>query len=117
MSASTDLRVLLAGAAGVTALVGTRIGQDRAEQDWVRPFIVFGVVETDPQRALDGSVHGTRYVFEVQCWANTRASADAVADAVQTACDGDHRYVTARSGGYEPDLDLESAVLIVDWWT
>jgi hypothetical protein len=75
MSAATSLQTLLAGTSAVTAICGTRISSDRAEQGSARPFIVYTGSE-EPQRALDGSVHGTRTTFEIQCWADTRASAE-----------------------------------------
>lgn len=115
MSASTDLRALLAGNAGVAALVGTRISSDRMEQGGALPAIVFSG-QADPVLTLAGTATDTPWTFEVQCWATTRASAEAVADAVQTACNAAHQTVTGRAGGYDGDLDLEVAILTVSWW-
>jgi hypothetical protein len=81
-----------------------------------RPFIVYtGTAE--PQRSLDGTIHGTRTVFEIQCWASTRAAADALAAAVKTVLDANHQYCTGPAGGYDGELDLEAALLTCDWWT
>jgi hypothetical protein len=116
MSASTDLQALLLATSAVTALCGTRISSDRMEQGAATPFIVYtGTAE--PQRALDGSVHGTRTVFEIQCWASTRAAADALAAAVKTVLDANHQYCTGPAGGFDADLDLEAALLTCDWWS
>ena len=116
MSAATSLQTLLAGTSAVTALCGTRISSDRAEQGTARPFIVYTGTD-EPQRALDGSVHGTRTTFEIQCWADTRASAEALAAAVKTVLDANHQYCTGPAGGYDGELDLEAALLTCDWWT
>ena len=116
MSASTDLQALLLATSAVTALCGTRISSDRMEQGAATPFVVYtGTAE--PQRALDGSVHGTRTTFEIQCWASTRAAADALAAAVKTALDAQHQYCTGPAGGFDAELDLEAALLTCDWWS
>jgi len=116
MSAESELRALLVATAGVTALVGTRVRAERAEQSDARPFVVFSRTGTDIEQSLFDEVLGTKAVFEVACWADNRASAEAVADAVQTALVADHRAINSRAGGYDGDLDLEVAVLSVDWW-
>ena len=43
--------------------------------------------------------------------------AEAVADAVQAACDGAHQYITARAAGSDNELDLEAVVMTCLWWT
>ena len=116
MSLDTDLRALLIGNAGVTALVSTRIVQDRMEQGAIRPFVVFSRVSTDYQTALDGSVLGERGTFDVQCWADTRASAEAVANAINSVLVANQRPVLSRTSGYDSDLDMEATLLSVEWW-
>lgn len=115
MSASTELQALLLATPAVTALCGTRIAADRMEQGAARPFVVY-TASAEPQRALDGSVHGTKTTFELQCWADTRAAADALAYAVQDALDAQHQYTTGPVGGYDGELDLEAALLTCEWW-
>ena len=115
MTASTTLQALLLATPAVTALCGTRIAADRMEQGAATPFVVYtGAAE--PQRALNGSVHSTRTTFEIQCWATTRATAEALASAVHAACDGAHQYITATADGFDGELDLEATVLTCDWW-
>jgi hypothetical protein len=117
MSAETDLRALLVASAGVTALVGTRIAADRMEQGSARPFVVFARSASEPLQCLDGSVLKTLVTLDVQCWADTRASAEAVADAVTAAVRGVlTQTVPARAALFEPELDLEASVLTVQWW-
>ena len=117
MSAETDLRALLVGNAGVAGLVGTRVAADRIEQTAGRPFVVFSRTGSEPQLCLDGAVLKTRVTLDVQAWADTRASASAVADAVIAAVRGaTSQTVVDMSSAYDADLDLEAALLTVQWW-
>jgi hypothetical protein len=117
MSAETDLRALLAGTAGVTALVSTRIAADRIEQGVARPFVVYSRTASDPLVSIDGAHLKTMATLEVSCWGDTRASADAVADAVTTAVRGQlTQSVVGRNAAYDETLDAEGTVLIVNWW-
>lgn len=118
MSAEADLQTLLAGTAAVTAICSTRIAQDRAEQDWARPFVIYTRTGTERFQTLDGSTPDEKVTFAVECWADTRLVADALADAVTTAIDGgDNGTILDYATGYDPDLDAESTSLIVEWWT
>jgi hypothetical protein len=117
MSAESDLRALLVANAGVTALVGQRVAADRIEQSAARPFVVFTRTGSEPQLCLDGVVLKTRVTLDVQAWADTRLAADAVADAVTAAVRGvSSQTVADRVSSYDSDLDLEAAVLTVQWW-
>jgi hypothetical protein len=116
MSLDTDLRALLVGNVALTALVSARITADRMEQGASRPFVVFSRVSTDYQTGLGGAVLAERVTFDVQCWADTRASAEAVADAVKAVFDANQRPVLSRTSGYDSDLDLEATLLTVEWW-
>ena len=116
MSLDTDLRAALAGNVAVAALVGTAIVSDRMEEGTPRPFIVFSRASTDYEKGLDGTVFGERVVFDVHCWADTRATAETVANAVVAVLHADHRTVLSRTSGYDAELDLEATLLAVEWW-
>lgn len=117
MSAETELRALLVADSAVAALVGTRVSADRAEQGAAMPFVVFGRTSTQPVQCLDGSVLLSAVSIDVQCWANTRAGADALADAVTAAIRGvPQQSVPGRAGVYDTDLDAHGTVLNVNWW-
>jgi hypothetical protein len=116
MTAETDLRALLIASSAVTTLVGQRIAVDRIEQGAARPFIVFTRNGTERTKGLDGTVHGVLVTFGVQCWADTRAAAESVAEAVQTALESAYHNVGDRSSAYDSDLDLEASTFTVGWW-
>lgn len=119
MSVESDFRALLANAAGVTALVGTRIALNSVPQGSPLPLIVYSVAH-DPTLGLDGTVLADQCTLAVQCWAATAESAGAVADAVAAAVDGasaaSGAAVTARNTAFEEQLGLDGVVLSVDWW-
>ena len=56
MSAETQLYTLLTGAAGVTALVSTRIYPDLVPEDKDPPYIGYERVSTEPVTTLEGTV-------------------------------------------------------------
>ena len=114
-TADESLRALLAADAAVAALVGERIAADRVEQGTALPFVVF-TGSAEPQRGLDGSVHGVKTTFEIQCWATTRAQANAVAQACKAALDAQHQYAAGPVNGYDQELDLEAALISCEWW-
>lgn len=117
MSAEQDLRALLLADAGVAALVGTRVTADRIAQESVRPFVVFARTSSFPVVSVDGAHLRTQASLEVQCWADTRLQADALADAVTTAVRGEiSQRVVERSAAYDADLDLAASIVSVQWW-
>lgn len=85
MSAETTLKATLDGAAGVTALVSTRIYPDARPQDDALPAIVYARDGTEFVPTIHGTIALTRARLAVACFGATRASAEAVADAAQTA--------------------------------
>lgn len=117
MSAEADLHALLLTSPAVAALVGNRIAADRMEQGAGRPFVVFSRTGTVPYETLDKQLLASLVSIEVQCWADTRLQADAVADAVAAAVRATStQTVSQRSGAYDGDLDLQATVLAVEWW-
>jgi hypothetical protein len=120
MSAESDFVALLKATPAVTALIGSgaaaRLAADRIEQAAALPFVVFTRVGTEEFAGLDGTVFDTKVTLEVQCWGETRKGADALADAVAAALRAANQAVVGRTGGYDGELDLEAAVLTVEWW-
>lgn len=116
MSAATELRALLIASSPVAALVGQKIRFERAEETDPLPYVVLTLSDVERDQALDGSVGGSKSIFRAQCFAATRSTCDAVADAVAVACLADHRFIAGPEGDYIPDLDIEVATVTVDWW-
>lgn len=116
MSFESDLQALLLAAPGVTALVGTRIVADRVEQGAARPFIIYTRSGTERTRTLDGGLASVRATFDVQCWADSRLTAEAVAAAVTAAMESAGQDITTQESAFDGDLDLEAAFITVDWW-
>ena len=118
MSAESDLRALLIAAPAVTTLVGQRISADRIEQGTARPFVMFTRTATTPYVTIDGQVLASQAQLDIQCWADSRAQADAVGAAVTAAIRATTtQTVTGQSAAYDGELDLESTLLTVEWWT
>lgn len=122
MSAEATLRAELLAYAPLVALIGNRIAVDKVAQNTVRPFVVFTRPETETFTTLDGIEHARRIVFELQCWGDTRSSAEAVADTVEAALRASTREpngipIEDRAAAYDPDLDMEAVNLTIDWWT
>lgn len=113
MSAETALFTLLAASAGVGALVADRIYPDTAPQDVERPLVVYGRSGTDIERTIGGTVVATRTTLQVSCYADTRAGAEAVADAVDTALTTSAFDWVGRSGGFDPEVLVYVATVTV----
>lgn len=119
MSAETDLRALLAGHAGVAALVGNNIAHNAIGSPTPPPYVVFTCSHT-PVLGLDSAMLVDQCLFSVQCWGKTAANAEAVADAVQaalaTAPAARGVATTARASGYDDELGFDATILTVEWW-
>lgn len=125
MSAEADLRSDLLAHAPLVALLtpgeAKRIAADKVEAGIARPFIVFTRRETPQHVTLMGERVAAEPVFELQCWADDRKSAEAVADAATAALAASTREpygipIADRASAYDGELDLECAILTVEWW-
>lgn len=116
MTIESDFRSLLAGNAGVAALVGTRVAQSAVPSGDGYPLVVFTSTH-DYTRGLDNSLLGDTCSLNVQCWAETAVAAGAVADAVADAVATvpDYAVVDSRSPVFDEALELDGVVLIVTW--
>jgi siroheme synthase (precorrin-2 oxidase/ferrochelatase) len=120
VSAETDFVSLMKATSAVTAIIGTgsaaKVRADRLEQDDALPGIVYIRTGTENATALDGTIVDSKATLEVQCWADTRAAADALAAAVSDAVEGAQQFVTGRAGAYDDEGDKACALVTVDWW-
>jgi len=119
MSIETDFRALLAGHTPLTALVSTRIALNAVPESSAFPLVVFAA-NHDRQNGLDGTLLYDAATLDVQCWAETAAAADAVADAViaavATAPVARSATVTSRATTFDPELGADGTTLSVIWW-
>ena len=119
MSIETDFRALLAGHAPLTTLVGTRIALNAVPEGQAFPLVVFAA-NHDRQMNVDGTLAYDACTLSVQCWAETAAAADAVADvviaAVATAPAARSATVTERTTTFDPELGADGTTLTVSWW-
>lgn len=118
MSAESDFRALLAGYAGLSALVGTRIAQSAVPQSDAYPLVVF-TSEHDRTVMLDNTLGCDEVIFEVQCWAKSAADAQAVAAQVIAACATAPAArtcaVVESTSTFDPELQLDGVALTVEW--
>lgn len=121
MSAETELQALLTADAEILAVLDgadpdERFAADRIEQGTGRPFGVYTRTQTERFAGLSGEVHAVKVTLELQLWADDRITAEALADACQSAIEGADIAITGRSTGYDGELDLEASVLTLEWW-
>lgn len=84
-----DLIAYLLATAGVTGLVSTRIWWGiRPQQEQGMPAIVLHRIGGAPAYHLSGDSGLTESRVQIDCWAETPDSAQAVRDAVRTALSG-----------------------------
>lgn len=114
MSAETVLKATLDGAAGVTALVSTRIYPDLRPQDDALPAIVYRRDGTEITPTIHGTIALTRAQLSTSCLGATRAAAEAVADAAQTALVAAGFVLVNRASDFEPESRTYIATLAVE---
>jgi len=123
MSAELTMHTILSAAAGLTALVGTRIYEDTwpatgaAGVATTFPLVVYQRVPTGEMiQPVTGAVIATDARFQVKAYAQTAGGARDVADQIVTALVagiGTAVDVTmmGRWGTYEPDSELFSLLV------
>ncbi len=117
MSAETELHAALAASASLAALVATRITPDFIPEGNLLPAVVYQRTGTTPISTLhDVQPVAEEVRFQISAWAPTRTAADAVTDEVATALAAAGVRLADRSSGIDPESDLKSATVEVDWW-
>ena len=113
MSAETLLRAGLVAHAPLLALVAQRIYPDAIPEDQPLPAVVYVRSNTERIRSTSGRSFGEWVDVSVQCWAETRSIADAVADAVIAAVDAMEQDVTDRSAMADLDIGIHGVSLAI----
>jgi len=86
---------VLSAAAGVTALVSTRIYPDQAPQNAVFPYVCFQLLQAQPTDTKEGVSPLDKLLVQIDCYAQNYDSAQAIATAIRTALD---RYAGTING-------------------
>lgn len=120
MSIERDFHATLAAHAPLTALVATRIAQNAVPGGAAAPLVVY-IATHNPTLGLDNTILADQCLLQTQCWGNTAAQADAVADAVQGAiatglAAAAGAVVLDRASAYDEELGMDGTVLTVEWW-
>lgn len=110
MSAESVLYSILSSAPSVSELVGSgasaRIYPDAMPEGTAYPVVVFSRAGTQPITTIDGIKHGEFATLSLQCWALTRASADALGDAIEAGLLSAGELADAREGAFDPEAGL-----------
>ena len=116
MSSESDLYTALSGRAGLTALVSTRIFPDAIPEGDALPAVVYQRASTTPVTTIGGVTLAEDVRFAITAWADTRATAESVADQIAAAIAGLGNPYADRSTGYDPECGLYAVTVECDWW-
>jgi hypothetical protein len=118
MSAETDLYAVLSGAAGVTALVSTRIYPDVVPEEATLPAIAYQRTSTEYSTTIHGGAPVAETpTIEITCVATTRPGANAVANAVIASLAGTDFVAVDQQAALDingSESDLYGAIVIVN---
>ncbi len=117
MAAESTLYAMLSAHAGLAALVGSgdaaRIYPDALPEDCDYPAVVFSRASTEPIATIHGAVHGAFVTLAISAWGESRSSADAVADAIESALNAGGEIPQTRASAYDPEVGLYATSLDV----
>ena len=117
MSAETELYAVLAAAAGLTALVSTRIYPDAIPEDAALPAVVYSRIGTEPVVSVSGSYFGETAQIDITAWAATRTAAAAVGDQIKAALLASGQQYRDRKSAFDGDMRLFAAPVETYWFT
>ena len=117
MSAETQLYAALSGRAALTALVSTRIYPDAIPENVTLPAVVFVRASTNPTYTIGNVLVCEEVRFAITAWAETRTSAEAIADQIRLALDGAGNPISDRSSGFDNEVGLFAVTIETDWFS
>jgi len=85
MSAAADLGTYLLADTGVKTLIGTRCAPDKLEQSWALPAVVYYTISRTHVGTLQGVAAAGMMRVQIDTYASTRLTADAVGAAIVAA--------------------------------
>lgn len=103
--------VNVAAHAPATALIGSNpvrcytfgLGPQKGSQDYALPYVTFQTISGQPSNYLGQLPDSDSMTVQIDCWAETPASARAVADAVRDALEPVGYVVSWRGESKDPD--------------
>lgn len=116
MSAETELYAALTGRAGLVALVSDRIYPDAIPESRALPSVVFIRSSTAPTYTIGGALACEDAHFMITSWAESRASAESIADEISAALTISGNPIVDRSGGYDAETGLFAASVEANWF-
>ena len=117
-TAAADLRAALVAHAPLASVVGDRVRFDMGREGDPHPLVVLRQVADQPERGLDGSLHGRLETFEVESWADTRAQAASVHRLVEAALAAAEFDVEAADpDAIDPEVGARACVWSVPIWS
>lgn len=82
------IRTYLVAQSGVSDLISTRMYPDILPQDTAFPSIVYAVISDITEHHLSAASNVSRSLIQIDCFASSRLSANALAEAVRAEMDG-----------------------------
>ena len=98
-----DISSICAGSIAVTALIGSNpmrlYAFGEAPQNVQKPYVVWQTITGSPNNSLADLPEDDEYAIQINVWADTKASATAVAKAISDAIDASAQaYVSSWNG-------------------
>jgi hypothetical protein len=97
----------------LAGLVDQRIYQDIIPQPDALPAVVYSRSGTEPVTTIHGAVAASFAQIQIQAWAKTRATAEAVAAAIVAALDAEGEPYAARSALYDDETKCHGIAIDV----
>jgi len=119
MSVEDDLYTTLTGAAGVAALVGSKVYPGVIPQNTALPAVVYTMFYGGRVATLAGDTGGRNPQFQVDSWATTYEGAKALNEAVHTALAGAVAFKSTPLGDRDdadPDEKLYRVIAEFSIW-
>lgn len=88
MSLLTDLRSFLLADSTISSLIGSRFYPGELPQDATLPAIVYSTISGYRPQSQEGPSGIVRLRIQIDCWAETYAGAEALAEAVRLRLNG-----------------------------
>ena len=116
MSAESDLYAVLAGSAGLAALVSTRIYPDAIPEDKPLPAVVYSAESSAPEFCLDNSLAAVAIRFRIVAWGVTRTVAAQAGDQIVAALALAGVPYDNRFSGFDGEVGNYADVTEITWW-